>query len=153
MQAHQNKGVPNREVRFQSMSRLGPFSDYFAANRSFIKFRIGLARIQESDLSTGAGRQGRLTFRSKRGLYLPAVSSTVSSHSALSNSDDRRNSVGSPPGLESTRSRRGVKSRGRNANCSMSRLVYLSLTKYSPFIAKSTCTRNCATRVIQPTAL
>jgi len=54
MQAHQNKGVPNREVRFQSMSRLGPFSDYFAANRSFIQFRIGLATIQESDLSTGA---------------------------------------------------------------------------------------------------
>ena len=46
-------------------------------------------------------------------------------------SHDLRNSVGLPPGLESTRARRDLKSGGRNANCSMSDPAYLSLTKYS----------------------
>ena len=69
-----------------------------------------------STVSTYTTASGRTALRSKHGLYVPTVSATVSSHSARSNSDDLRNSVGLPPGLESTRARRGVKSRGRNAN-------------------------------------
>jgi hypothetical protein len=58
----------------------------------------------------------------KRGLYVPAVRSTVSSHSKVNNSADLLSPAGSAPGLASTLARRDVKSCGRDENRSMIQL-------------------------------
>lgn len=79
-------------------------------------------------------REDRAQIKAR--FVVPAVSATVSSHSALSNSDDLRNSGALPPELEITCGKQSVKSRTRNANCSRSSPAYLSLTKSSSFKAE-----------------